>query len=130
MDFIALIVSIILGALLYGLVIWVVGRMGMGMEVDGFGPAFIAALVIALVAGIVNWLLSVLGIQIGGGWLSALVNLVIAAIVLMISGSFVRGMRVNGFVGPLVAAIAIGVVAWLINIVLGMVGIGVVNPLP
>jgi hypothetical protein len=34
-------------------------------------------------------------------------------------------MRVNGFVGAIVAAIAIGVVAWLLTWLLGVLGIGV-----
>ena len=46
------------------------------------------------------------------------------AVVLMISGSIVPGLRVKGFGGALIAAIAIGVVAWLIGIVLGALGLG------
>ena len=33
----------------------------------------------------------------------------------MIAGKFVPGLKVNGFVGALVAAVAIAVVAWLIG---------------
>ncbi|MCZ7673332.1 MAG: phage holin family protein [Chloroflexi bacterium] len=43
-----------------------------------------------------------------------------AAVVLMISDRFVAGMKVNGFGGAIVAAIAIGVVTWLVNWVLGL----------
>jgi uncharacterized membrane protein YvlD (DUF360 family) len=41
----------------------------------------------------------------------------------MISGSIVRGLRVKGFVGALVAAIAIGVVGWLIGLVVSALGL-------
>ena len=38
-------------------------------------------------------------------------------------------MKVNGFVGALIAAVAIAVVAWLIGWLLGVLGIGVdANP--
>ena len=81
---------------------------------------FIAAIVIALVTAVIMWLLGLLGLAPGGGWLGALVSLVIAAVILMISDRFVSGMRVNGFVGAIVAAIAIGVVTWLINWILSL----------
>jgi putative membrane protein len=69
------------------------------------------------------WLLGLLGIQIGGGWLGAIVNLIIAAVVLLVSGRIVPGLRVKGFGGALIAAIAIGVFSWLLNLVLGTAGL-------
>ncbi|MEZ4769569.1 MAG: phage holin family protein [Caldilineales bacterium] len=64
-----------------------------------------------------------MGITIGGGILGAIVHLVIAAVVLMISGSIVPGLRVKGFVGALIAAVAIGVVGWLIGLVVSALGL-------
>jgi len=121
MEIIALLIVILIGALFSGLVIWIVGKLGIGLEVSGFGPAFIAAIVIAVVGGLISWLLGFLGITLGGGLLGAIINLVIAAIVLMIAGNFVKGLTVKGFTGALVAAIAIGVVSWLINWVVGLI---------
>lgn len=123
MSILGAIVGILIAAAIGGLVIWIVGKLGLGLEVDGFVPAFIAAIIIAVVAGLVNWLLGLVGITIGGGFLGAIVHLVIAAAVLMISGSIVPGMRVKGFVGALIAAIAIGVVGWLISLVVGALGL-------
>jgi len=113
------ILAIIIGGLISGLIIWIVGRLNLGMSETGFVPAFIAGFVIAIVAGIVNWLLLTLGIGVGAGWLGAIVNLIIAAIVLMISGSIVPGMAVKGFTGAIVAAIAISVVSWFVGLILG-----------
>ncbi len=96
--------------LLSALVIYVVGRLNMGMTVNSFGAALIAALIIALVSGLVNWLLSFLGI----------ISLVVAALVLLISDRFVSGMKVNGFLGALVAALAIGLVGWLASWLVGL----------
>ena len=120
MTLIGMIIGILLGALISGFVIWIVGKLGLGLEVDGFLPAYIAAIVIAVVSWVIYWLLGVLGITITGGWLGALIHLVVAAVVLLISDRFVKGMRVNGFVGALVGAVALAVVAWLVALVLGM----------
>jgi putative membrane protein len=123
MPILGAIVGILIAAAIGGLIIWIVAKLGLGLEVDGFVPAFIAAIIIAVVAGLVNWLLGALGITIGGGFLGAIVHLVIAAVVLMISGSIVPGMRVKGFVGALIAAIAMGVVGWLIGLIVGALGL-------
>jgi putative membrane protein len=120
MGILAVILGIVLVALVAGFVIWIVGKLGLGIEVSGFGAAFIAAIVIAIVGGLITWLLSLLNITIAGGWLGAIINLIIAAIVLLISGSFVPGLKVKGFGGALIAAIAIGVVSWLLNWVIGL----------
>lgn len=119
-SFIGLLIGVVVGALFSGFVIWIVGRLGLGLEVDGFGSAFIAAIVIALVAGVFNWVLGLLGITIGGGIIGGIVSLVISAIVLLVSDRFIKGMRVNGFVGAIVAAVAIGVVYWLIGLVVNL----------
>ena len=120
MGFIDLIVGIVLGALAFGLVIWIVGKLGLGIEVSGFVPAFIAAIVIAIVTWVVMWLLGLLGITIGTGFWGAIVALVVSAVILMLSGRLFKGLTVKGFMGAIVAAIAIAVVTWLINWVLGL----------
>jgi putative membrane protein len=106
------------------LVIWIVGRLNLGLTVDGFMPAIIAAIVIAIVSAIVTWLLNTLGLNPGTGVVGAIVSLLVAAVILLLADKFVPGMRVNGFVGAIVAAIAIGVVAWLLTWLLGVLGIG------
>lgn len=115
-----LLLALILGIIAYAVVIWIVGKLGLGMEVSGFGGAIVAAIVIGIVTVAVVWLLGLLGITLGGGWLGAIISLVVSAIVLMISDRFVSGLRVHGFVGAIVAAIAIGVVTWLINWVVSL----------
>lgn len=115
--------GILLALVAAAVVIVIVSKLNLGLTVDGFGPAIIAAAVIAIVGGLIYWLLGVLGITIGGGWLGAIINLLIAAVVLLTAGRMLKGLKVNGFVGALVAAIAIGVVTWLINWFLGLFGI-------
>lgn len=120
MQIIALIIGILLAAAAGGLVIWIVSKLGLGLEVSGFVPAMIAAIAIAVIGGIVTWIISAVGISIGGGWIGAIVNLIVSAIVLMLSGSVVPGFKVNGFVGAIVGALGIGFVTWLINWALGL----------
>ena len=115
-----MIVSFLIGILLYALAIWVVGKFGLGLKVSGFGPAIVAALVISVLSWLVVWLLGVLGLSIGGGFLGAIIHLIIAALVLMFAGNMVKGLRVKGFVPALIGAIAIAVVSWLIDWVIGL----------
>ncbi len=119
----ATLLGILLALVLAAVVIMIVSKLNLGLTVDGFGPAIIAAAVIAIVGGLIYWLLGLLGITIGGDWLGAIINLIIAAVVLLTAGRMLKGLKVNGFVGALVAAIAIGVVTWLINWFLGLIGI-------
>jgi putative membrane protein len=121
--------SIVIGLVLYAVVIYIVSRLGMGLTVANFTSALIAGAVIAIVSWLVWWLLGLLGIGNGSGLIAAIVNLVVAAVILLIADRFVPGMKVNGFVGALIAAVAIAVVAWLIGWLLGALGIGVdANP--
>ncbi|HRI57234.1 MAG TPA: phage holin family protein [Anaerolineae bacterium] len=116
-------VGILFALVLAAAVIFIVSRLNLGLTVDSFMTAIIAAAVITIIGGVIAWLLGALGITIGGGFFGALVNLIVAALVLMLGARFVKGMTVNGFTGALVAAIAIGVVTWLANWLLGLFGL-------
>ena len=119
----------IIGTILAFALIWAVGavvlmivsRLNLGLTVDGFGSAFIASAVISIVAAIITWLIGLIGIQVGNPTLiGALVSLIVAAVVLLVSDRFVKGMKVNGFGGAIIAAISYGVIAWLLQWVIGL----------
>jgi len=119
----------IIGTILAFALIWAVGavvlmiisRLNLGLTVDGFGAAFIASAVISIVAGLITWLLGLIGITLGGtGLIAAVVSVIVSAGVLLISDRFVKGMKVNGFVGAIIAAISYGVIAWLLQWVIGL----------
>lgn len=81
-----------------GLIIWVVRKLGLGIEVRSFGPAYVAAIVIAVFNGLITWLLGATGVTIGAGFLGAVVHLVIAAVILKLVGGFIMGtLRGVGF---------------------------------
>jgi putative membrane protein len=119
MTIIGMIVGVLIGALFSGLIIWLIGKLNLGLEVDGFGPAYITAIVIAVINLAILWLLNAMNVTIAGGFLGAIIHLVIAAVVLMVSANIVSGIRTKGFVGALIAAVAIAVVGWLIMLALG-----------
>jgi putative membrane protein len=123
MPILTVIISIILAALISGFIIWIVGKLGLGLEVSGFRAAFIAAIIIAVISGLIDWLLKTLGITFGGGLLGALTYLVVAAFVLILSTAFVPGLKVKGVLGALIAAIAIGAMSWVVSAVLSAIHI-------
>jgi putative membrane protein len=122
-----LILAIVIALIVNALIIYIVGRLGLGLTVDSFVGAIVAAAVIAIVSWLVYWVLGLLGLGISGGFWGAIISLIIAAVVLLISDRFVPGMAVKGFVGAIVAAIAIAIVAWIIYALLGAIGIEVMT---
>ena len=115
----AIVLNIIIGILLYALAIWVVSKLGLGRKVIGFVPALIAAAVITVASWLIVWLLGLLGLSMGG-FIGAVIYLIIAALVLMFAGKRIKGLSVKGFMPALIAAVAIGVVSWLIDGLLGL----------
>lgn len=115
------ILSIIIYLIIAAIVLIVVDRLNLGLSVNGFQNALIAAAVIAIVSWIVGLLLNAIGIRVPGGLLGAVVSIIVAAVILMVSDRFLKGMKVNGFTGAIIAAIAIGVIYWLVSLVLGPV---------
>lgn len=116
------ILGIVIAWLLAALVIFIVGRLNLGMTVDSFTSALIAAAVIAIVSWVVWWLLGLFIPGFNANLFGAIASLVVSAVILMVSGSFVKGMKVDGFTGALVAAIAIAVVTWLATWLVGLFG--------
>ncbi|HHY57603.1 MAG TPA: phage holin family protein [Chloroflexi bacterium] len=121
---IGVLIGIALAGLISGVIIWIVGRLGLGLVVSGFVPALLAAFVIAILSGAITWLLTTLGLNVDGGVIGGIIHLLIAALVLLLSSRIVPGMMVQGPVGALVAALAIGAVGWLINALLSLFSAG------
>ena len=115
------ILGLVIALVVAAVVLMVVSRFNLGLKVEGFGSAIIAAIAIAVVGAVVNWLLiTVLKLDPANtGWLSAIIFLIVAAVVLMVADRFVAGLKVAGFAGAIIAAIAIGVIYWLLSLVFG-----------
>jgi hypothetical protein len=55
------IIGIVMATLVSGIIICLVGKLGLGIGVSGFGAAFITAFCIALLWAFASWLWSVIG---------------------------------------------------------------------
>lgn len=123
MNALPLFLVTILGfGLIAALIIWIVSKLNLGLEADSFGSAIIAAIVITVIGGILTVLLGQTGLMDGNGLVIGLVQLIITALVLMLGARILPGLRVKGFVGALVAAVAIGAFYWLGGLLLGQLG--------
>ena len=116
MNPVGLIIGILFSAAISSILIWVAGMLGLGLEVDGFGPALIAGIAIALVGGVITWLMSLREIKIGNEIVRFIINALMGAVVLLICARFIPGLTVDGFAGALLAAVAIGAISWLLSL--------------
>lgn len=123
MALVGIVVGILISALLSGIVIWIVGMFGLGLEVSGLGAAFMAGVVIAVISGLITWFWSLLGYAPGSGIAGAIIHWITAAVVLMFAGNLIKGLKVNGYSGALIGAAAIAVVGWLIGLGLNAIGL-------
>jgi|SRR5882724_3189176 len=83
-----------------------------GLEVDGFGDAMIAALLIGLLNVTLGWLLTLVVFPLT--WLlPGLVFLLVNALMIYIVGRMMRGFRVANFVTALLAAVVLTVLHFL-----------------
>jgi len=119
-DLLAILIVLVIASPIYALIIWLVGKLRLGLEVSGFGAAFLAAVVIVLLNSLVILLLGAIGITLEGDLLAVIIQLVIAALTLMIADRIVKGLYVKGYKGALLAAAAIAAVGWLISWVVGL----------
>ena len=115
--------SLLIDLVVIAIVIWIVGKLNLGLSVKGFVSAIIGAIVIVLINYSFNLLLDSLGVTISGDIIGAITTLIIAALVLLVCGMFVPGMRVKGFSGAFIAAIAISIVSFFVNWMLSFIGL-------
>ena len=121
MGLLVLLLGALFGALFAALFIYVVGKIGLGMEVSNFGAAFLAAILMAVFSAILYWILGLVNLTPHGGFWGALTHLVTAAVALLISARAVKGLRVKGFFGAIVAILGMGAVGWLVNWVVSLI---------
>ena len=122
---IGLIIGIAIGTVIYGILLWIVGKLGLGLKVDSFPSALLAGLLVAVVGAIAVWIGSALNLQAPQGLTGAVVQLVFTAAVLRAVGNSLKGVEVDGWKGAFLAAVAIAVIGWLINFALvGVSGAG------
>jgi len=115
-----LLIAIAIVAMPSVIILWVVGKLNLGLEVD-FGSAIITGFMIAIVGGILTFLFSTAGVQLGEGLIGGVFHLIVSLVILMINTRYLNGLKVTGYVGVLVASIAIGGFYWLGGLLLGRI---------
>ena len=117
-----LVIGVAISAFVSGLIIWIVSKFDLGLHVDSFGWAMLAGLLIGAVTNVVRHL-----VPSTNGILGLLVNLIISAAVIFACGVLLKGLKVNGYAGALIAAVSIAVVGFVLLLVvlggLGLVGL-------
>lgn len=87
------------------IVLWIVGFLVPGFRVEGFGSAFLAALVIAAL----GWLIETFMGRDISPYARGLVGFLVSAIVIYVTQFIVTGVQAS-LLGALLAALAIGVI--------------------
>lgn len=101
-------IGILIGAVIAGLVIWIISKLKLGLEVKNFGWAMLAGVLIGLFTNLINGALPE-----SGGVTSFVVSLLVSAVVILAWGKVLKGLTVDGFTGALVAALAIAAINFL-----------------
>ena len=105
--------------LLSGVALLIVSRILPGIQVDGFGAALIAALVIGLASATVGLLLKIVLLPFIVLTLG-LVYLLINGLMLKLASEFVPGFRVNGCLPAVLGAFLLTIVDYLLNRLIGL----------
>ena len=100
--------------------IWLVGKLGLGLQVSSIWAALVAGLSITVVFFLLSMILALLGISPSEGLATGIVNAISVLIVLLLANRIGKGLRVTSFTGALFSAIAIAVLTWLIGLVVSL----------
>lgn len=104
------------------LLVWLVSAIGLllaayllpGIEVEDFGSAMWAALIIGLLNATLGWVLRILAFPIGF-FLPGLIYLLVDALMILLAGKLLRGFRVKGYLNALLAAVILMLVHYILG---------------
>ncbi len=109
---VGLIVGILIAAVFSGVIIWLVGKLNVGLTVKNFGWAMLAGVLIGILTNVANHF-----VKDFGGAVGFAVQLVVSALVILACGKILKGLTVEGFKGALFAAAAIAIIGFLITLI-------------
>ena len=104
---------------LSGVALLVVANILPGIQVEGFGAALIAALVIGIVSATVGLVLKIILFPFAILTLG-LVYLVVNGLMLMLASGLVSGFRVNGFLTAVFGSILLSIVDYVLTRLAGV----------
>lgn len=112
--FVGLVIGALIGAVISGVIIWIVGKLNMGLSVDNFGWAMLAGLFIGVITTLVTHFVPNLD-----GIVGAVVHLIVSAVVILLAGKAFSGVKVDGFSGALLAAVIMALVGFGLALLFG-----------
>ena len=105
---------ILLNWLLGALALWIVARIVPGIQLNGFGSALVATVIIGVVNAVLGPVLKFLSFPFIFLTLG-LFLLVINAALLGLAALFTPGFRVRGFIPALIGSLALTIVSWFLR---------------
>ena len=109
-----MLVHILLNWLLGAVALWIVAKVVPGIQLNGFGSALVATVVIGIVNAVIGPVLKFLSFPFILLTLG-LFLLVINAALLGLAALFTPGFRIRGFFPALIGSLALTVVSWLLR---------------
>ena len=110
------IIGFVIAMLISAPIIWLIGKLALGIEVDGFRPAIVTAFFLALMWVFATLLWNLIGYQPVGGLPGAITHMILNAAFIYALRNSVSGLEVKGWSGAIIAAVAIAATTWLINL--------------
>lgn len=115
---VGLIIGILIAAVVSGVIIWLVSKLNIGLTVSSFGWAMLAGLFIGAITNLLSQAMPGMNPAV-----TMVIHLVISAAVILLAGKLFSGVKVDGFKGALIAAVAIAAVGFVLALALAaMVG--------
>jgi uncharacterized membrane protein YvlD (DUF360 family) len=113
-----IIIGLLLATSVNSIIIWIIAKLGLGIELKNFGTAIVAAFLSALIglglSRITTQLFGVTGQPYGG----IILHILGSALVLWLTSKILSGMQTKGFLGAILAAVSMGVLYYLISLIL------------
>ena len=109
-----MLLHLILSWCVSALALWLVAQMIPGMELRGFGSAFIATAVIAIVDAIIGPVLRFISFPLTFLTLG-LFLLVVNAILLKLAAALAPGFRIRGFLPAFFGSLVLTIVSWVLR---------------
>ena len=94
--------------------LYIISQLRLGLEIRDAGTALIAALVLGILNAFVRPVLGLLALPITILTLG-LFALVLNALMILLMGALVKGVKVQGFFGALFSSILLSILTWLIS---------------
>jgi len=104
---VGLVIGILISAVISGFIIWLVSKFNIGLAVDNFGWAMLAGVFIGFFTNLIMHF-----VPGQGGIVTAVVQLLVAAAVIVLAGKVFSGVKVDGYSGALVAAVIMALISF------------------